>query len=657
MLKQVFREALGFLVRFVWLPFFLRMQFAQRRVPILVYHDPTPKVLRKHIRYLSKRFQFIPLSRLVNALHTQDWNDVPLRSLVITFDDGHKGNFQLLDIFKTYRIMPIIYICSHIVDTNRHFWWKSAYPDPHRLKGLPYDELLSVLLKEVGYYPEKGYSERQSLNSSEIYEMHPYVEFGCHTRFHPVLTNCSDQICWEEIETSKKHLEALLSKAVVHFAYPNGDYGAREIDYVRKCGYDSARTLYYGWNDLDSDPYRLKVSEIHDDASINILCAQLGGIFRYLKLLRPAFTTLTRNHHPANTRKVLMIGPYPLRQSYDGISAVISSYLTSKYLQKYLVTYISTSCIGNVISKLLALLKSILRIIILSMRKDIKLWHIHSASWRSFYRKMIFVCLGQIFNKKIILQIHGGEFQYFYNWGPKINRWLITQTLNRVHLIAVVSPYWKKVMADLTDHNRIRVIRNPVDTNHFALSISGGKLGNDFQSVLFIGRLSANKGIYDLLKAAAIILRRIPSVRFVICGGGELDRYRLACEELGILDRVIFKGWVNGVEKMETLRQADVFVLPSYHEGLPVTIVEAMSAGLPIVSTSVGGIPDVVQDGVNGYLVTPGDVATLADRILKVLEDKSLAEEISEQNAFYARQTFDINVIIQQLDQIYRDLL
>ena len=116
--------------------------------------------------------------------------------------------------------------------------------------------------------------------------MSPFVDFQSHSKFHPVLTTCTDDECKEELVESKAYLEKLLNKKIIHFSYPNGDYSEREIEYLKKSGYKSARTLDIGWNDVNSDPYRLKALGIEDCASINILCGQIIGIFRYFKYLR-----------------------------------------------------------------------------------------------------------------------------------------------------------------------------------------------------------------------------------------------------------------------------------------------------------------------------------------------------------------------------------
>ncbi|HEX9654698.1 MAG TPA: polysaccharide deacetylase family protein [bacterium] len=287
MIKKNIQAAAGAFIRFSGL-YRLLSSFAWRaRTTILVYHDPQPEVFGQHIKFLSKYHTFISLQRLVDAIYQKDRSEIPSAAVVVTIDDGHKGNVGLLPILEAFNLRPTIYLCSHIVNTHRHFWWQSGYPDPYALKGLPSPQLRTLLKNAVGFDPEREYSERQALNETEIMELLTWVEFGSHTRFHPILTNCDADECENEIRESRTCLEEFLNRPVDHFCFPNGNYGEREINLLKKHDYRSARTLEWGRNSVDADPFRLKVVEILDDSSVNLLCAQLCGFFGWFrKLLR-----------------------------------------------------------------------------------------------------------------------------------------------------------------------------------------------------------------------------------------------------------------------------------------------------------------------------------------------------------------------------------
>ena len=174
--------------------------------------------------------------------------------------------------------------------------------------------------------------------------------------------------------------------------------------------------------------------------------------------------------------------------------------------------------------------------------------------------------------------------------------------------------------------------------------------------VLFLGRLAAAKGLYDLLEALAGVRAAVPDVRLVC--GGEGDRAGVVryAERLGIADAVTFVGSVGPSGKRALLEAAAAFVLPSYDEALPVTLIEAMSAGVPPIVSPVGGIPEVVQDGVSGFLVAPGDKSGLERRLKRLLLDRPLAERLGAAARESARLRFAPERVLARLDDLYASL-
>jgi peptidoglycan/xylan/chitin deacetylase (PgdA/CDA1 family) len=141
-------------------------------------------------------------------------------------------------------------------------------------------------LSKYEYTREKEYTARQMLNLSEIRDMNSFVDFQSHSKFHPILIHCDDEECWREMEQSKLALEKLVGKEIRHFSYPNGDYKKREIFYAKECGYQSCRSTDVGWNDIHSDPNRLKAMGIEDNATLNTLVGQVSGLYGYFRFLR-----------------------------------------------------------------------------------------------------------------------------------------------------------------------------------------------------------------------------------------------------------------------------------------------------------------------------------------------------------------------------------
>ncbi|MGQ9570400.1 MAG: polysaccharide deacetylase family protein [Thermodesulfovibrionales bacterium] len=292
-ISNLLKEIASFFIRYSGILFLIRNIYAKKKVSIIVYHNPKPDILDKHLKYLSKRYNFISLDSLVNAIHSKNWANIPQRGLVITLDDGHKGNFDLLKSFKKYGVVPTIYLCSQISNTNRHYWFRINGVDTNVLKKYSNRERIIFLREKFGFTPTKEYPEeqRQALNKKEIMLMNGFVDFQSHSRFHPILTVCTYDECKKEIVQSKNEIEELLGEKCKHFAYPNGDYTEREIELVKKAGYLSARTIDVGWNDIKTNPYKLKAKMVTDNASINLLAAQLSGITQFFRyFLKGGFT-------------------------------------------------------------------------------------------------------------------------------------------------------------------------------------------------------------------------------------------------------------------------------------------------------------------------------------------------------------------------------
>ncbi len=263
------------------MPFLIREWTRRDQVAILLYHDPKPVVFAKHLAYLSRHYTLIPLDTLVEALHRNDFSGIPPKSVVITIDDGHVGNFELLPILKQYQVRPTLYVCTQIINTHRYFWFKvdgQSKAEREKLKRLLNTERLDHLKNTTDFEPEKIYPGRHALNIAEIEEMTVHVDFQPHTQFHPILPHCTETECQQEILGSKSDLEGLLDVECSHFSYPNGDYTGREVEIVKAGGFRSARTTEIGWNTLGTSLYRLKAIPITDTAGLTLFRAELTTV-------------------------------------------------------------------------------------------------------------------------------------------------------------------------------------------------------------------------------------------------------------------------------------------------------------------------------------------------------------------------------------------
>jgi glycosyltransferase involved in cell wall biosynthesis len=181
----------------------------------------------------------------------------------------------------------------------------------------------------------------------------------------------------------------------------------------------------------------------------------------------------------------------------------------------------------------------------------------------------------------------------------------------------------------------------------------------DHKVVGNVAHIRPEKGHDCLLRAAKIVLDSCPDVTFVIVGGekmnGDISRLEELATGLGIRKRVIFTGFRQNV--FDIMHTFDLFVLSSLYEGLPMALLEAMSMGKPAVAPQVGGIPEVINDGLNGFLVQPKNPEALAERILQLLQDHVLYNKMSQNAAQVVRERFSIQEMVRRVEQVYSDVL
>ena len=237
-----------------------------------------------------------------------------------------------------------------------------------------------------------------------------------------------------------------------------------------------------------------------------------------------------------------------------------------------------------------------------------------------------------------------------------LRQWLVGLGVDRY--IAVSEEMARKLSATrLFPKRKIEIIRNSVDLRRFSTERGDGlrkDLGIDSNRpiVLTLARLDPQKGLYELLDAAV----RVPSAIFVVAGEGpERERLENRARSLGISGRVHFLGHREDVP--ELLAASDVFVLPSLFEGLPLSVLEAMAAGKPVIATAIGGTREAVRDGETGLLVPPHDAAALADAIRSVSSDPPLAARLGAAGQERARREFSAERMVRQVEQLYDTVL
>jgi len=273
------------ILRYSGVPFLVRELVQRNRISILLFHDISKETAEFAFQFLQKHYNIISLNDLLNAIEYKDLISLPKKSLIITFDDGHIGNYQLFPLIKKYKIPVSVFLCAAIINTKRSFWfnYKPAEEQKGELKKIVNSERLAIL-NRFGYDQEEEHDIPQALNKSQIMEMKESINFQSHTLFHPILTQCSLEDAQKEIVNSKQLLESEYELNINAISYPNGNYSEREIDITIKAGYSCGITVDYGFNTIKTDVYRLKRISLKDTFNLDELIVKSSGVWGFLKL-------------------------------------------------------------------------------------------------------------------------------------------------------------------------------------------------------------------------------------------------------------------------------------------------------------------------------------------------------------------------------------
>ena len=344
--------------------------------------------------------------------------------------------------------------------------------------------------------------------------------------------------------------------------------------------------------------------------------------------------------------RVLMVGPGP--KVRGGISAVILTYRRneiwpSKQLE-WLSTYDDRGWPAKVVSGVSALALALVAI----PRNDVI--HIHAAWKTSFCRKSGFFALARCFGKKTVLHLHAPDFSGFRKGFVGA---LSRRVFSQADAVVVLSETWAHSVRTLVPDANVKVIPNPCEVP--AERPSG--LATREPVIVFSGKLESRKGFLDLIRAMPAVIESVPNARLVMAGHGEIEAARDLAGFLGIANHVECLGWVTGEKKKEVLSKARVFCLPSYGEGLPMAMLEAMSHSIPVVVTPVGGIPDVVKDGSNGVLVEPGNISGISTAITSLLLNTASAQRMADAARESVASEFGPDHMRYCLRQLYGDLM
>jgi len=340
---------------------------------------------------------------------------------------------------------------------------------------------------------------------------------------------------------------------------------------------------------------------------------------------------------------IILVGPSLTQRG--GVVSVIKTLKNFLSSHNITVRTIATTTEGGKIKNLVAFLNSWASIIRICIFNKGFVIHLHVASRGSCLRKSILALTCWLFRNPYVVHLHGGKFNTFYAKElGYLGRSLVNFVFRKADSVIALSNTWKTWLDESIKPKRTTVIFNGVP----ACEIVENPIKTP--TVLFLGRLCANKGTAELISAMREVVKSVPDAILELGGDGDIDLYKQLAADI---PNIIFLGWVNDEARKEALTRASIYCLPSWNEGLPMSVLEAMSAALPVISTPVGGIPEAVEHGKTGLLVNPGDVNALADALVSLLMDSTLATEMGIKGQESHRERFSSESMGERCLEVY----
>jgi len=276
-----------------------------------------------------------------------------------------------------------------------------------------------------------------------------------------------------------------------------------------------------------------------------------------------------------------------------------------------------------------------------------------------FLRDCLFLIPAILLHRKVVVHLHGSIFRSVYEIWPRWARAIARLSLGRVSRAIVLCERLKSVFAGLVPEGRIVAISNGVDVD--TASPTDDRSRHSSGIVLYLGSLSVKKGVLDILRAIPVVTRVFPETRFVFAGewrdpDSEIQARRLI-EQFNLGDYVAFCGPVAGEAKKHLFQDARMLLLPSYHEGHPLVILEAMAAGLPVIATDTGCIAETIGDGISGFLIEKGNPQQLAQRIVRLLQDEGLREQMGKAGRQRCLTEYSLGRTMTRLWHLFEEVL
>lgn len=363
---------------------------------------------------------------------------------------------------------------------------------------------------------------------------------------------------------------------------------------------------------------------------------------------------MTNPAPPVSALRVLHIGPLPPPPGgMATVMAQLTMELEGKCALRVLNNVKTTAADRSLWEGIAAQLRMIGTLVrmIREFRPDIV--HVHTCSYFTFWRNSVDVILAKVLGRKVVLHIHGGKFDAFLESLNPVMVWLARQILALADSVIVLSQGWRERLAPWCAVDRMAVVVNGV---RIPEATTPGYVPGTPVRLVCVAGYDANKNQAALIRAVAA-LSSGREVSLVLVGAPAEPEYARHLQELaaelGIADRVYLTGPADAARVAEHYQESHIFCLTSLQEGLPVSLLEAMAHGLPVVATAVGAIPEVVTDGVEGFLVQVDDSRALVERLRTLINDSGTARAMGTAGRAKVAAQFGLNQVAANVLALY----
>lgn len=345
--------------------------------------------------------------------------------------------------------------------------------------------------------------------------------------------------------------------------------------------------------------------------------------------------------------KVLMCGPSIT--DGGGMASVAQNYIMHLNGHGVTINYLTTHKKGSKLKLIVNFVASYFKFVTLFALRRYDLAHIHMTYKGSTLRKLLLSFTAYLLRIPYILHIHT-DYSTFYNRSSLPLKHLINKSFRMARCVIVLDNEMGKWVGETVRKCNVCIIANGVEMH------SHNPYNRDSTDVLFLGSLCRRKGIHDVCKCIKILDATLPQdVKFLLCGEDAVGNLKETITNMGILHRIGHFGWISNEQKEDVFHSSAIMILPSYQEGLPMSILESMAHGIPCISTTIAGIPSVIRNGENGILITPGDVAALADSIQSLISNPMTRNRFSREAFNTIKDNFTIGKMMADTMEVYRN--